>query len=80
MEYLVTGGRRNHRDSQEGAEIDRRMLEHTQQGRWVEVTLEHLTLGLECGRAGAFSGVTVDLAVGVVADPVDSRSWNRYHL
>ena len=44
------------------------MLEHTQQERWIEVTLEHLTLGLECGRSGAFSGITANLAVMVVAD------------
>ena len=44
------------------------MLEHTQQERWVEVTLEHLTLGLECGRSGAFSGIAANLAVMVVAD------------
>ena len=44
------------------------MLQRIQQERWIEVTFEHLTLGLECGRSGAFSGIAVDLAVMVVAD------------
>ncbi len=44
------------------------MLEHTQQERWVEVTLEDLTPGFECSRSGAFSGIAASLAVMVVAD------------
>ena len=69
VEYLVIqedGG--TTKTAKKGAVIARRMLQQAQQEKRVKVALEHLTLGLECGGSDAFSGVTANPAVGVVAD------------
>ncbi len=69
LEYLIiqkSGG--SAETARKGAEIAGRMLRQAQQEKRVEVALEHLTLGLECGGSDTFSGITANPAVGVVAD------------
>ena len=69
VEHLViqkAGG--TAKTAKKGAEIARRMLSHAQQEKRVEIGLEHLTVGLECGGSDAFSGITANPAVGAAVD------------
>jgi len=51
-----------------GIEIARRLLDLASQAERREVGFEHLTLAMECGGSDAFSGLTANPTVGVVAD------------
>lgn len=69
VEYLVVqkaGGTAE--TARKGVEIAKRMLSHAQQEKRVEIRLEHLTVGLECGGSDAFSGITANPAVGAAVD------------
>lgn len=71
IEYLVIqeeGG--TAKTAIKGVEIAGRMLDITQRSERVEVGLGSLVVGLECGGSDAFSGVSANPAVGVVADLV----------
>ena len=71
VEYLVIqdeGGTAE--TARKGTKIVTRMLAHVQEQKRVEVGLEHLVVGLECGGSDAFSGVSANPAVGIAADTV----------
>ncbi len=51
-----------------GISIVQRMLKEAGKKERVEVPLEHLIVGLECGGSDAFSGISANPAVGVAAD------------
>lgn len=71
VEYLVIqndGGTAE--TARKGSEIAKKMLTHAEGQKRVEVGLEHLTVGLECGGSDAFSGVSANPAVGAAADLV----------
>jgi len=71
VEYLVVqdeGGTAE--TTRKGIEIARKLLAHVRRQERVEVGLEHLVVGLECGGSDAFSGVSANPAVGITADLV----------
>lgn len=51
-----------------GVEIARHLLEEAAASERREFGFEHLTLAMECGGSDAFSGLTANPSVGVVAD------------
>lgn len=56
-----------------GLDIVRGMLAEAQAARREEVPLAEVVLGLECGGSDAFSGVTANPSVGLVADRLVER-------
>ncbi len=51
-----------------GVPIVQKMLEDAQKQKRIEVPLEHLTVGMECGGSDGFSGISANPAVGAAAD------------
>ncbi len=69
VEYLdiqEVGGSR--KAVERGTEVVRRMVEEARKAVREEASLAEVTLGLECGGSDAFSGITANPAVGLVAD------------
>ncbi|MDI6830394.1 MAG: UxaA family hydrolase [Actinomycetota bacterium] len=60
------GGSR--RAAARGAEAARALLREAERAEREEASLDRVVLGLECGGSDAFSGVTANPAVGLVAD------------
>ena len=59
-----------------GVEIARQLLGAAARNERREFDFEHLTLAMECGGSDAFSGLTANPTVGVVADWVVAESGN----
>ena len=74
IEYLVIqdeGG--TSATAKKGAEIANKMMRSADRSKRVKVSLEKLTVGLECGGSDAFSGVSANPAVGIAADLVVAK-------
>jgi altronate dehydratase large subunit len=61
------------KSAERGSSLAERLLEEVALQERVEVGFDRLILGLECGGSDAFSGVTANPSVGVVADWVVSE-------
>jgi altronate dehydratase large subunit len=59
-----------------GIEIAKELLEEAARGERREFDFEHLTLAMECGGSDAFSGLTANPSVGLVADWVIREGGN----
>lgn len=66
FEIQEVGGSR--KATAKGIEIVRRMLDDARSQQRKSFPLSEITLGLECGGSDAFSGVTANPSVGLVAD------------
>lgn len=66
LDIQEAGGSR--RAAEKGAEMALEMLREAQSAQREEVPLSELALGLECGGSDAFSGITANPSVGLLAD------------
>ncbi|MGQ9536776.1 MAG: UxaA family hydrolase [Actinomycetota bacterium] len=66
LEIQEVGGSRT--AARRGAELARDMLREADSVRREEIPMEEVVLGLECGGSDAFSGITANPSVGLVAD------------